>query len=164
MVHYKQDFRPLKRARTELVFILLAAMLSSHGYAQEERTFVNPGIKLGYTFGDSRGFTFGIECSVTRLLEGYSYGAVAAIDLCKQMQRFHLGVEASRGIGIEWGPSVIAEGGVTQVGHTLTPFMGIIVYPYYAVTFRSRGDNLQEVGSYFKFPIQTAGRSFSLGG
>ena len=55
-------------------------------------------------------------------------------------------------------------GSQTEVGHSLTPFLGFIAYPYYTITFRGQSPNIHEVGSYIKAPIRVAGPDFNLGG
>lgn len=146
-----------------ILLIVIVGLRQSH--AREFRTFVNPGIKLGYTFGDQRGFTIGLECSITRMVGGsFTYGGVAAVDFCRQLIRIHAGVQASKFIGIEWGPTFIRDGSESHFGHSLTPFLGFVAYPYYTMTFRGYSPTLHEVGSYLKAPIKVAGPDFNLGG
>ena len=150
----------MKRQFALISLIAIIAICQSH--ATDFRTFVNPGIKLGYTFGDQRGFTLGFECSITRMVgDRFSYGGVASVDFCRQLIRVHTGMQASWGIGVEWGPTFIRDGSESQFGHSLTPFLGIVAYPYYTMTFRGESPTLYEVGSYVKVPIRVAGPDLS---
>jgi hypothetical protein len=153
----------MKRYVVSIILIVIFGVCQSH--ATDFRTFVNPGLKLGYTFGEQRGFTSGLECSVTRLVDkNISYGAVASVDFCRQLMRFHVGIQASGAVGVEWGPTIIRDGKETEFGHSLTPFLGFIAYPYYRMTFRSGSSNLHEVGTYIKGPIRVSGPSYNFGG
>ena len=153
----------MKRYLASIVLAII--VLHCQSQAAEFSTFVNPGIKFGYTFGEQRGFTIGFECSITRMVnDRFAYGAVAAADFCRQLIRFHLGVQASTAIGIEWGPTFIQDGSESEFGHSLTPFLGLVAYPYCTMTFRTHSPTLYEVGSYLKVPARMAGPGFSLGG
>ena len=150
--------------RRQIILMSFIAIGYSQIYTQEIRDFISPGIKLGYDFGNDRGFTFGLECSFTRLKKIDSYGIVAAIDFHRELYRFHIGVEGSRAFGLEWGPSLIVDGGPSlEFGHSLTVFFGVLVFPYYTITFRTDSGNLYETGSYMKIPMQTSGGRIGIG-
>ena len=153
----------MKRQIALISLLFIAGFCQSH--ATDSRTFVNPGIKLGYTFGDQRGFTFGFECSITRMVgDRFTFGGVAAVDFCRQLFRAHTGVQASWGVGVEWGPTFIRDGSQSQFGHSLTAFLGFVAYPYYTMTFRGESPTLYEFGSYLKAPIRVAGPDLTLFG
>jgi len=67
-------------------------------FSQVERIWFNPGVKLGYTFGENGGFTWGYELSITFQQEKvissekipYFTGLVVDIDYCKDITKMHL--------------------------------------------------------------------------
>lgn len=131
----------------------------------QEHMFVNPGIKLGYVFGDAGGFIFGIEVSVTKLNEdnGVVIGGVFDWDIVTATgrQKLHLGVEGGWAFfGIDIGPTWVSEpSGERLFGITTTPYGGVgLAYFYYSTTIIS-GENINELGLYLKAPLHTDKRA-----
>ena len=124
--------------------------------------YLNPGFKIGHTFGESGGFTIGIEVSYT-IVEDRLYGVLASIDYCRSADRFrcHLGAEY---LVVAMGPTLIVEDGALDLGLNITPYAGAVVIPYanYTLRFSNRHD-LFELGSFLKFPILVAGDPFRIG-
>jgi len=144
--------------------LLLWLFSSQHATSQGTSTYINPGIKLGYTFGENGGFTAGVEISYTWVNENLSFGIVTSADVCKKLLKFHLGTEAStRGIGVCVGPSLTKNNDTTDYGLTFTTFFGLVVIPYYSYTFRFIKDDVHELGSFLKFPIQVSGERLRFG-
>lgn len=79
--------------------------------SQTERSFFNPGVKIGYVFGPSGGSIGGIECSYSRTkidTHTRSSGVVVSIDWNREIFKFHCGAEYYYdGLGLEWGPSFL---------------------------------------------------------
>ncbi len=101
--------------------MFMSVLQFSETFAQiNNRYFLNPGIKLGYTFGDHGGFTYGLEISYVQIsgynLAGLSVGPVFNIDFFDGMTRIHLGVEGTlgqtaAGAGLFAGPTLILKDG-----------------------------------------------------
>ena len=128
-----------------------------------DSAIVSPGVKLGYTFGEEGGFTFGVELSVL-VRTGPSLSVVLAhgpvLDLSWTWDGIfvlHAGYElASVVLGVEAGPSLVVGRGATRFGFGVTPWLGgIVVAPYYGHTFVVGGEAVDELGAYFKLPICT---------
>jgi hypothetical protein len=148
------------------IFLVLAAFIScSICFSQDERTFINPGFKLGYRFGENGGFAGGIELSITRW-SGYSYaGVLFSIDHSGKTVSYHCAFEAGRGlIGVSIGPVMVRREQSVDYGFSVTPYAGLILIPYYRFTYLRHFPSEHEIGSYIKIPIQTVGERFSLGG
>ena len=156
----------MKRVSNVILLSLLTVSCIHRAYAEDMRTFINPGFKIGYAFGESGGFSSGFECSVTWLDgENRVYGVTLAFDGWPGMRRFHLGGECGiKGAGIEWGPSLIVSDSEAHVGHSVTAYVGLFVYPYYTINFVGNDHVIHEFGSYLKLPIKLSGRNFNLGG
>lgn len=130
---------------------------------------INPGIKLGYTFGPQGGFTYGFEVSYTSTaaVDGVIRGAVVDLEQCKDLTMLHLGVEwtdiGHGGNAIPWpgvciGPSFLwgnEEKG--ELALSIIPYFGVIAYPYFEYTIRPTGSDLFQIGTYLKVPIAPAG-------
>jgi hypothetical protein len=141
------------------LFIGFSTSFAQHYY------YVNPGIKLGYMFGENGGFVFGFELSITRFTEndGFIYGYVFDYDITKTVTRLHIGIEASRTlVGLDVGPTFAWIKGEGKMGLSIIPFGGILFYPYYNYTILFPNTTLQEIGSYLKFTLpQDRGFNFA---
>ncbi len=165
--------RPLGRARyfmkiaeSFIAVVIFAVLTSTTVLAGDKGTFVSAGMKFGYTFGETRGFTFGFEVSINHLVQDrYSFGGVVDVDFCRHLVKFHTGMElAYTAVGFEAGPTFLLDRGQSELTATLTPYIGFIVYPYYSITLRKETDDIQEIGSYIKFPKSIGGPyAFTLG-
>ncbi len=146
--------------------VLMMLVYTPNVYAAEPRVYLNPGFKLGYTFGEHGGFTGGLEVSVTTNFNDNSSavlgGAVLGVDFCKDWTRLHVGIEASAiGVGCDIGPSLLFRNDSVSVGFSFIPFIGIIAYPFYNFSYFDNGFETHEVGSYFKLPVRVAGGPIS---
>lgn len=135
----------------KILSVLIVLCLSGSIYAQ---TFVNPGIKFGYSFGKDGGFVFGWELSVTFWDSYYIWGFVFDYDTINNLDRLHIGVEFWRaGIGLDVGPSFAWEDGNNFAGFSIIPYGGAIIYPYYNYTYLWKRGSSHEIGSYLKLSI-----------
>lgn len=120
---------------------------------------ISPGIKLGYTFGDDGGFTWGFE--LTALFRtGPDLGVVLAHGPAFNLTFgpvFHLraGWEiVSWGLGLEAGPELVRGKDGSRFGFGVTPWLGaFFVAPYYTHTFVLDGEPVDEAGTYLKLPL-----------
>ncbi|MBU1536171.1 hypothetical protein KKF84_12680 [Myxococcota bacterium] len=147
-------------------FILLLAftgILSPFRVQAAGRTvFINPGVKLTYTFGE--GFTYGFELSINLLPEGwdemkeepYGYGIAFNVDTTfKGLTKMRLGLQwIGPFIGVEAGPTFIRDHGRSYFGMGYSFWGGLWVIPTYTYTngFGS-GKSYHEIGSYFKLHL-----------
>jgi hypothetical protein len=175
---------PFAIACASLVLLGASAAEAQTGTREPELSsiWVNPGIKLGWTFGQGfRGFTLGAEISVVHVPANPSstenskigriidrgffigWGPVLSFDWLpwQSIEKLHLGVEwVGPGIGLEMGPSVIFDRGKTHFGLSFTPWVGALVIPYYTYTVAfGRKKNLHELGLMGKLPICSSTRT-----
>lgn len=153
------------------VIILITILCSSRNlFATPQEIYFNPGIKLGYNFGDKGGFTWGLEFSATTWFSsvnsGFMIGAVVDIDFCKNWKRVHFGVESSPFsidylcAGLDVGPTITTIDKQTYYGFSVIPYLGAGAYPYFNFTYTGKDSlYLYEVGSYIKIPIPTSGNT-----
>jgi hypothetical protein len=81
--------------------------------------------------------------------------------LWKDKQKIHLGVEAVAFVGVDIGPTLVFEGGASDLALGVTLFTGAVIYPYYTLTLRAADrSDLHEVGAYLKLPAQISGDPF----
>ena len=128
--------------------------------------FINPGVKLGYTFGSQGGFTYGFEISYTTALERRTLGGVVVdVDFSPGLIILHIGMEATE-IGpeanaIPWpgfclGPSIVWQNNhQSEIAISATLYAGLLAYPYVEYTFRPFSSDLFQAGTYLKIPIST---------
>lgn len=145
-----------------LIVLLFIFLLPLQG--QTVRTFLNPGVKIGYVFGIGGGFVVGMECSYTRLSideHTVSTGVTAAVDWSRGLVKYHCGAQYfANGLGIEWGPSYLRAEERNGFTTSATLYAWIIAIPYVSVTFNGPVDPYMEIGSYFKAPVQLTGPDF----
>ena len=151
----------LRVSKILLLLIILTMALFAH-----DGNFLSAGFKVGYTFGASGGFTFGFESSLN-WDNGKKYwpSVVLAIDRCSPngLLKYHAGAEISTvyGAGVEWGPTIVSNNSEISLAHSLTPYVGFIIIPYYSITFVGKGENINEAGTYLKFPVPLSGQKLS---
>jgi len=130
--------------------------------------FVNPGVKLGYQFGQNGGFVYGFEVSLTALHVGFPIvGFVWNVDFCRDNTKVHFGAELSAGIiGINIGPSFYTTKNGSYTGLTIGLYTGLLLIPYYE-TSRFYGDtssfSVNQFGGYLKAPIPMGGDGGNFG-
>jgi hypothetical protein len=59
-------------------------------------------------------------------------------------------------IGMEIGPTLVFGEGEPRFGLTATPYVGLLVYPFFSITFLSDA-TVSEGGAYLKFPFMADG-------
>ena len=150
-------------ARAMLVMVLLAAPRAAAALDNPfpDATIISLGVKLGYTFGDAGGFTFGVELSILvrtspNLTAVLAHGP--ALDLSWASHGIfiaRLGWQAVSWIfGIEGGPAIVTGRDGTHFSLGVTPWLGgVFVVPYYTHSFVIGGSTVQEVGTYLKLPL-----------
>jgi len=145
------------------VFLLLAIMIFSKVIAQD-RWFINPGIKLGYAFGENGGFISGLEISVTNVPDARRpiLGACVSIEQTNSTTFVHCALEASGLVGISLGPTIVVSEGDHRLGIGGTVFGGLVVMPYYRLTYIPNWSVLNEVGSFIKIPLKLSGPDINL--
>jgi len=147
--------------RNHIIFVFLILIsFTATGYTQE--TYLNPGLKFGHTFGDKGGYTIGFEISYTWFIHEKGYGAFIGIDYCAKAKRIRYNVGAEY-LFLAIGPTLIVEENSRDVGLNVTPFAGLIFIPYYSYTYRIAKDDLHELGSFLKIPIQVSGEPLRFG-
>ena len=141
--------------------VFLIVLLLGFGNSLAQITYVCPGIKMGYMFGEKGGFVFGVELSVINLNNESpaSWGCLLDFDIIHNVKRFHLGIEGIAYIvGLDIGPTFVFEKGESYTGLSIIPFGGLILVPYYNYTDLFKNASYSEIGSYLKIPIQASRR------
>lgn len=143
------------------ILILVTATRAAHADNPfADGVLVSPGIKVGYTFGDDGGFSYGAE--VTMLLEpGVDLPGLVMHGPALNVGWSHRGTFHLRAgwqlvswlIGIEAGPALVWRDGQAHLGLGVTPWVGGIIIPYYTYTFIPGAANHRDVGSYLKLPL-----------
>lgn len=160
------------RARLSIAAVLLMGGLSAPVPAKAafSQVWINPGVKLAYTFGE--GFTWGFELSAVFLPPETTYSGSGVLDRVGQaidhwsgvwgivfnvdrtaghITKLRLGAEwVGPGIGIEGGPTLILDEAGSHYGIGVTPWTGFFTMPYYTYTFAFGRENLHELGLYVK--------------
>jgi hypothetical protein len=147
----------MRLARTAAgVGLVLCLATGAVGSAHANIVTLNPGAKLGYTFG--RGFTWGFEISVTWLRPELDWiiGSGAVLDMTWSKGLFELrgGYEMYGPLyGLELGPALV----VTDKAYLaidVTPWLGgVFAAPYLTMSFGIGGPSRTELGTYLKLPI-----------
>ncbi|MBI3195176.1 MAG: hypothetical protein HYZ34_12040 [Ignavibacteriae bacterium] len=146
------------------ILFLINLFSQTNAFTYEcDRYFINPGLKIGHTFGEKGGFTIGFELSYTITTSKSNYGFVASVDYCVSAKRmkYFLGAEY---FFVSAGPTFITEDESVDIGINVTLYYGLIIIPYISQTFRFAKHDLVEAGSFLKFPILVNGPSLITGG
>jgi hypothetical protein len=121
---------------------------------------LNPGVKLGYTFGPGGGWTYGGEIAVTWMEPEIDWiiGSGAVLDLTWTkggIFEVRAGYEVYGLLyGIEVGPALVVGPDRTYLAIDVTPWLGFVfVDPYYTMSFGLGGPSRSELGTYLKLPI-----------
>jgi hypothetical protein len=138
--------------------IRIIAILFVLGFSDlfAQYTYINPGIKLGYMFGENGGFVYGFEISVTHYDEksGPIWGCVLDWDVTKELNKVHFGVEGSAlFMGLDIGPTYAWRDDKHYYGFSIIPFAGAFLIPYYNYTYLGPNNSTHEIGSYIKLTI-----------
>lgn len=147
----------MKKALLAAAFVSATALLPALDNPFPDATIISPGVKLGYTIG--QGFSWGIETSVL-WRTGHTLNGILAhgpvLNLTWTPKNFHARAAweiVSWFAGIEMGPALVSGDGGTHLGFGITPWVGYwYVVPYYTHTILP-GDDLKEIGTYFKLPL-----------
>ena len=147
----------MKKILISVLFVISIPFSYQTLFAQSSQ-WLNPGIKLGYTFGAHGGFIWGLEVSYTFVNKSFFWGPLIDVDFCKDRVKTHVGIEGFFLLaGVDIGPTWISEKGKTKLGYSIIPFTGLVIIPYYNLTFIPGKSTLREIGSYLKIPILRAG-------
>jgi hypothetical protein len=156
-----------ERVRWLALFLFLSGAAAD---AEEPTVFLNIGLKMGYTFGPTGGFTMGPEASLTAWTESFprfAPGFVVGTYSCAGRVVFYCGPQVTGPASVGFGASlaVIREDGATDVGLRTEVFGLLFLMPEYGHVFRWQGhEGLDELGMYLKLPVRVSGPFFSLGG
>jgi len=120
--------------------------------------FYSVGPKLGYTYGEGGGFTWGFEASyfpnpIFDLSSHPLWGFTADLTFWKNYTSFHIGIEGSEMIGVDVGPTLFYSEKSLQAGVSLIPFAGILFIGYYEFAWPFFQTPFQTIGGYLKIPI-----------
>ncbi|HUI09662.1 MAG TPA: hypothetical protein VL221_04990 [Bacteroidota bacterium] len=117
----------------KILFLTLASLALGNSLlsAQVGETFISPGVRCGYTFGDRGGFTLGVELSVTRRVGVDTYaGMLVDVYAVGAMKMVHVGAEATyHFVGLSLGPTFAETPEGTRVGYSLIAYGLFIVMP-----------------------------------
>ena len=126
-----------------------------------EQVIVSPGVKLGYTFGQDGGFTFGGEISML-FRNGPDAGLILAHGPAVNIGWASGGIfqlragyqAASWLVGLEAGPGLVSGPKGTRFAFGVTPWLGMIfAAPYYTHSFVFGARDVNELGTYLKLPL-----------
>ncbi len=154
------------RSRRLLIIVVLFAATAARA---DVATYLNVGLRVGYTIGDRGGITMGGEVSVSRLeYFGHisSYGVTLAVDRCHgawgSRTKLHFGVEGMLWpVGLDIGPTIVTSGERT-VGVSTAVFTGGVVYPFFSMTFAPTEAPIPEAGILLKLPVFLEGHAWSM--
>lgn len=128
--------------------------------AAEPYYFYNPGIRLGYQFGENGGFVYGLELIILKKIEAYypSIGGKVSIDFCKGNTKLHLGAQAAYILGLDFGPTIYFSENKINFGYTASIYGLVILMPYYEYTklFDENNFSINQVGAYLVVPIPSS--------
>ena len=146
-----------------LFFILTITVLG------QTELSVNPGIKIGLSFGDNTQFVFGYELSFVFFNRDRNddsrYGIVLDYDSIDDIKRLHVGFEYMyRVVGTDIGPTFAFKESKLHYGFSIIPFGGAFVLPYLNYTFIEGINDQFDFGTYLKIPIPLFKERFSFGG
>jgi hypothetical protein len=146
----------MKKFILVLLFIL-SSSITAHCETDATSIFINPGVKLGYTWGKNGGFTWGWEVSCSAYRNGTMayYGVSIGMDWTKNIRKSYVNLETGVPLftGISLGPTLITENGRNDVGISFSSYILFLAMPYYTQTTRFGHRNIEEVGVYLKMPI-----------
>lgn len=132
------------------LFIFLSAMLFIVDIYGQNNIFYNPGVKLGYSFGENGGFTYGFELAMIFTDEKSLPGIVLSYEICEDEHLIHLGGEINSIIGVEMGPTFRLSGNENNFGFSMTIYGNLFLIPYYRYTRFSADNDYSEVGAFIK--------------
>ena len=141
------------------LFAVAAASMPSRP-ARAHIVTLNPGVKLGYTFGPGGGWTYGGELAVTWMTPEIDWliGSGAVLDFTWTkggIFELRAGYEIFGLLyGIEGGPALVVGPDHTYFAIDVTPWIGLVfVDPYFTMSFGIGGPDRSEIGTYLKLPI-----------
>ncbi len=142
-----------------LLLCTSSVLFPVRGYSQftPSSAYLNPGIQLGYRFGEKGGFVLGFEISETRWNGPVFYGLAVSIDYCNEVFMIHLAPDAGTYVVcMSMGPiAAIRSNQSVNFGLDVTFNTGVVILPYYRyMSFLGQPDQ-GEVGAFLKLPILT---------
>lgn len=160
---YRRTIMSIRAIVIATAVVVVVAFIPAHAQSDWYRC-VSPGVKLGYTFGEGGGFTWGLEFSFTFINDELSSkGFVLDLDYTPTFTKLHLGAQGSyRLVGADIGPTYLFDRTkkTHHYGLTATPFAGAILIPYASGTFLTDHSPIFEAGTYIKLPLPTEGMEF----
>jgi hypothetical protein len=146
--------------RTAVVAAVAVAVLALPRPASAHIVTLNPGVKLGYTFGPNGGFTYGFEVAVNWMTPQIDWviGSGVVLDFTwtrGDIFELRAGYEVYGLVwGLEIGPAVVMTPTGTHFAIDVTPYLsGIWVIPYYTASLAFGRGLRSELGTYLKLPI-----------
>ena len=142
-----------------LLSIFAFLILVNYNMQAKEGSWLNPGVKFGYAFGNGGGFVFGLELSMVWLNEDRFHGIVIAFERCDNAKliKYHVAYETlpliNSPVGVSLGPSLTIIDDKKYPGFTSTLYGGVLIIPYLAFTFNLGTAPDFDLGSYIKLPI-----------
>jgi hypothetical protein len=139
--------------------LIAAATLPSFCMSQDEHTFLSPGFRIGYRFGEQGGMAAGPEVSITSWNRRNYFGALISVDNIGKRIRVHVAFETGVGyFGGSIGPTFAFGGGSPpDYGFKVTPYAGFLLIPYYSFLYMRNAPSEHEVGSFIKLPLRIGG-------
>jgi hypothetical protein len=128
--------------------------------SQERWVTINPGVKIGYVFGENGGWHSGFEVSLVSWNTApynFYYGYLIEVEEFRGTTMIHLGVEGGSIGGASIGPSLLLRDGASDVGLTTTFYAGPYVIPFVSYTLPVRFEPRLEAGTYAKLPFTLSG-------
>ncbi|MBK7103791.1 MAG: hypothetical protein IPH62_00705 [Ignavibacteriae bacterium] len=141
-----------------ILFIIISFPNIYGGQFPKHLNIISPGIKLGYAFGENGGFVYGFEVSYISVDQDriWNYGSVLSYDIGRNYQKLHIGIEGFLYFGgVDFGPTLLLERENIYYGYSITPFLGLLIYPYftYSKIWNLDENTIYELGGYGKIPL-----------
>ena len=124
--------------------------------AAEPYYFYNPGIRLGYQFGNNGGFVYGLEFSIMKTIVDYpSFGGKVSIDFCKDNTKLQLGAQVSHILGLYIGPTFYFSENKTNFGYSVGLYGTVVILPFYEYTkiFDENNFSISQTGVFLVLPV-----------
>ncbi|SRR5579883_2637773 len=109
------------------------------------------GGRIGYTFGDRGGFTWGLEASYLPRDKDYVYGYTLDLTFWPKHTALHAGVEGWYGAGLDIGPTLFWSD-YFYPGFSAIVWDGFVLYGYYELAVPFSDAIAHSVGLYLKMP------------
>ncbi len=151
---------PVKNRILPILFGVIL-ILPEISHTQDLWSTINPGFKLGYSFGENKGFIYGAEVSfvIRNKYDALYGGLVLGVDRLSDLSKVHFGIEGGDGLfGVCIGPTLLLRNNEHDFGYTFTAYAGGLLIPFISTTGSSKFGSVNEVGSFVKIPIKIYGK------